>query len=79
MLYKNCIIIYIDKEPIACGAYKNMMKNHRNKKNVYQKKNIEEKDMLKMVLIAFRKMGKKKVTIFILETGVQQKFGGSSL
>ena len=57
---KNCIIIYIDKEPIACGAYKKYDdQTIEVKKECLPKKNIEEKDMLKW-FYCFRKMGKRR-------------------
>ena len=70
---KNCIIIYIDKEPIACGAYKKYDDQTIEVKRMFTKEQYRGKGYAKMVLLLLEKWAKEEGYNFsVLETGVQQ-------
>ena len=70
---KNCIIIYIDKEPIACGAYKKYDDQTIEVKRMFTKEHYRGKGYAKMVLLLLEKWAKEEgFKTCILETAIKQ-------
>lgn len=70
---KNCIIIYINKEAVSCGAYKKYDDKTVEIKRMYTKESFRGKGFAKMVLRFLEKWAKEEgYQKAVLETGERQ-------